>query len=120
MIFYLDMRGVVEASYIADRAKAEADRDLHAFRARAADHAAGKRLAEMGTADRRPDAGTAGRGKAVAKRAGRDREVPRTGHESATDLQLFERQLRWLKVQRNAQGQLDLIQREMKRRKRCG
>lgn len=56
----------------------------------------------------------------MAEGAGGDREVPRTGHETATDLQLFERQLYWLKIQRQAQGQLDLITREMKRRKRRG
>lgn len=54
----------------------------------------------------------------MASGSGRNREVPRTGYEVASDLKLFERQLHWLKIQRQAQGQLDLIKREMKRRKR--
>lgn len=87
-------------------------------RSRPTDHASGAGLAPLGTADRHANAGTAVRGEAMAPRTSGNREVPRTGYEAASDLKLFERQSHWLKVQRQAQGQLDLIKREMKRRKR--
>lgn len=84
-----------------------------------ADHEAGAGLPEMGSADRRPDSGGAGRGKAVAAGPGRDR-AKATKFEHLTDDQLASAIRQTKKVMSVLNGQVVRLQRERDRRAKRG